>query len=92
MRLHQVDGTDNDRTLHFNLKLDGRPFWGKTIKSLNRPYCFNLLLARWPRFHVVIYSVLCTIYLTISDSAELSMKNKFVQETWECNFHVQLPW
>ena len=27
MRLHQVDGTGNDRTLHFNLKLNGRPFW-----------------------------------------------------------------
>jgi hypothetical protein len=29
MRLHQVDGSGNDRTLHFNLKLDGRPFWGR---------------------------------------------------------------
>jgi hypothetical protein len=46
MRLHQVNGTGNDRALHFNLKLDGRPFWGKTIKGLNRPNCFNLLLAQ----------------------------------------------
>ena len=30
MRLHQVDGTGSNRTLHFNLKLDGRPFWGKS--------------------------------------------------------------
>ena len=29
MRLHQVDGSGNDRTLHFNLKLDGRPFRGR---------------------------------------------------------------
>lgn len=30
MRLHQVDGTGSNHTLHFNLKLDGRPFWGKS--------------------------------------------------------------
>ena len=29
MRLHQVDGSENNRTLRFNLKLDGRPFWGR---------------------------------------------------------------
>ena len=26
MRLRQVDGSGNDRTIHCNLKLDGRPF------------------------------------------------------------------
>ena len=30
MRLHQNDlGKDGLRTLHLNLKMDGRPFWGR---------------------------------------------------------------
>ena len=33
MRLHQVDGTETNHTLHFNLKLDGRPFWGKSVNK-----------------------------------------------------------
>ena len=30
MRLHQTDmGKDGSKMLNFNLKMDGRPFWGK---------------------------------------------------------------
>ena len=44
MRLHQVDGTGNDRTLHFNLKLDGRPFWGRydTMTMVVYQACRNI--------------------------------------------------
>ena len=43
MRLNKVDGTDGSK-LKFNLKLDGRPFWGKRLtvqnhENVNARFC-----------------------------------------------------